>query len=63
MLGLVNSPNDISLLRANQSQAKFKSAVGRNLLQNCMNLTIIIVSWHRIVVALGSGVLIFKTFG
>ena len=33
-LGLVNRPNDISLSRANQSQAKFKSAVGRNLLQS-----------------------------
>ena len=26
-MGLVNRPNGISLLRANQSQAKFKSAV------------------------------------
>ena len=40
MLGPVNRPNDISLLRANQSQAKFKSAVGGNLLQSWVNLTI-----------------------
>ena len=39
--GLVNCPNGISLSRANQSQAKFKSAVGRNLLQSWVNLTII----------------------
>ena len=41
MSGLVNRPNDISLSRANQSQAKFKSAVGGNLLQSWVNLTII----------------------
>ena len=41
MLGLVNHPNDISLLRANQSQAKFKIAVGGNLLQSWVNLTIV----------------------
>ena len=41
MLGLVNCPNDISLLKANQSQAKFESAVGGNLLQNWVNLTIV----------------------
>ena len=41
MLGLVNHPNDISLSRTNQSQAKFKSAVGRNLLQSWVNLTIV----------------------
>ena len=40
MLGLVNLPNDISLSRANQSQAKFKKAVGGNLLQSWVNLTI-----------------------
>ena len=40
MLGLVNRPNDISLSRANQSQAEFKSAVGENLLQSWENLTI-----------------------
>ena len=40
MLGLVNRPNDISLSRANQSQAKFKSAVGGNLLQSWVNLII-----------------------
>ena len=40
MLGLVNRPNDISLSRTNQSQAKFKSAVGGNLLQSWVNLTI-----------------------
>ena len=38
---LDNRPNDISLSRANQSQAKFKSAVGRNLLQSWVNLTIV----------------------
>ena len=41
MLGLVNRPNDISLSRANQSQAKFKSAVGGNLLQSWVNLTMV----------------------
>ena len=41
MLGLVNSPNDLSLSIANQSQAKFKSAVGGNLLQSWVNLTIV----------------------
>ena len=40
---LVNHPNGISLSRANQSQAKFKSAVGRNLLQSWVNLTIVII--------------------
>ena len=40
MLGLVNRPNDISLSRANQSQAKFKSVAGGNLLQSWVNLTI-----------------------
>ena len=40
MLVPVNRPNDISLLRANQSQAKFKSAVGGNLLRSWVNLTI-----------------------
>ena len=40
MLGLVNRLNDISLSRANLSQAKFKSAVDRNLLQSWVNLTI-----------------------
>ena len=37
----VNSPNDISLSTVNQSQAKFKSAMGGNLLQTWVNLTII----------------------
>ena len=32
----------ISLSRANQSQAKFKSAVGGNLLQIWVNLTIVL---------------------
>ena len=41
MLGLVNRPNDISLSKANQSQAKFKSAVGGNLLQSWVNLTVV----------------------
>ena len=41
MLGLVNRPNNISLSRANQSQAKFKSVVGGNLLQSWVNLTIV----------------------
>ena len=41
MLVLVNRPNDISLSRADQSQAKFKSAVGGNLLQSWENLTIV----------------------
>ena len=41
MLGLVNRPNDISISRGNQSQAKFKSDVGRNLLQSWVNLTIV----------------------
>ena len=39
----MNSPQTcdvISLSRANQSQAKFKSAVGRNLLQSWENLTL-----------------------
>ena len=40
-LGLVNWPNDISLSRASQSQAKFKSAVGRILMQSWLNLTIV----------------------
>ena len=40
-LGLVNRPNDISLSRANQPQAKFKNAVGKNLLQSWVNLTIV----------------------
>ena len=39
-VGLVNCLNDISLSSANQSQAKFKSAVGGNLLQSWVNLTI-----------------------
>ena len=39
-LGIVNRPNDISLSRANQSQENFKSAVGGNLLQSWVNLTI-----------------------
>ena len=43
MLGLVKRPNDISLSGANQSQAKFKSAVGGNLLQSWVNLTIILI--------------------
>ena len=38
-VGLVNHPNDISLSRANQSQAKFKSTVGRTLLQSWVDLT------------------------
>ena len=38
---IVNRPNDTSLSRANQSQAKFMSAVGRNLLQSWVNLTIV----------------------
>ena len=41
MLGLVNRPKDISLSSANQSQAKFKGAVGGNLLQSWVNQTII----------------------
>ena len=41
MLGLVNRPSDISLSRANQSQAKFKSGVGGNLLQSWVNMTIV----------------------
>ena len=48
MLGLVNRPNGISLSRANQSQAKFKSSVGGNLLQSWVNLTIELVSLSRI---------------
>ena len=40
-MGLVNRPNDISLSRANPSQAKFKGAVGGNLLQSWVNLTIV----------------------
>ena len=40
-MGLVNRPNDVSLSRGNQSQAKFKSAVDRNLLQSWVNLTIV----------------------
>ena len=43
MLGLVNRPNNVSLSRANQSQARFKSAVGGNLLQSWVNLTIVIM--------------------
>ena len=43
MLGLVDRPDDISLSRANQSQAKFKSAVGRNLLQSWVNLIIVVI--------------------
>ena len=42
MLGLVNRPNDISLSRANQSQAQVKSVVGGTLLQSWVNLTIVI---------------------
>ena len=38
--GPVNRPNNISLSRANQSQAKFKSAVGGNLLQSWVNMTV-----------------------
>ena len=41
-MGLVNRPKDISLSRATQSQAKFKSAVGGNLLQSWVNLTIVL---------------------
>ena len=41
MLGLVNRPHDISLSRANQSQAKFESAVGGNFLQSWVNMTIV----------------------
>ena len=40
MFGLVIAVHNISLSRANQSQAKFKTAVGRNLLQSWVNLTI-----------------------
>ena len=40
-IGASYRPNDISLSRANQSQAKFKSAVGGNLLQSWVNLTIV----------------------
>ena len=40
-MGLVNRPNDISLSGANQSQAKFKSTMGGNLLQGWVNLTIV----------------------
>ena len=47
MLGLVNRPNDISLSRANQSQAKFKSAVGGNLLPSWVNLTTVISSVNK----------------
>ena len=43
MLRLVDRPDDISLSRANQSQAKFKSAVGGNLLQRWVNLIIVTV--------------------
>ena len=46
MLGLVTCPNDICLSRANQSQAKLKSAVGRNLLQNWENLTIVVLGLY-----------------
>ena len=45
MAGLVNRPNDISLSRASQSQAKFKSAVGGNLLQSWVNLPIVSHCW------------------
>ena len=44
--GLVSRPNDIPLLGANQSQAKLKSAVGGNLLQSWVNLTIVGI-WSR----------------
>ena len=40
-LGLVNLPNDAPLSNVNQSQAKFESAVGGNLLQSWVNLTIV----------------------
>ena len=51
MLGLVKRPNDISLLRANQSQAKFKSAVGGNLLQSWVNLTVVDVKVIRCILS------------
>ena len=50
-MGLVNRPNDISLSRVNQSQAKFKSAVGGNLLQSWVNLTIELSQSRRLAVA------------
>ena len=49
---IVNRSNDISLSRANQSQAKFKSAVGGNLLQSWVNLTIVGTSDHCYVSAI-----------
>ena len=50
MLGLVNRPNDIALSRANQSQAKSKSAVGGNLLQSWVNLTMGTISLLRLII-------------
>ena len=41
-MGLVNRPNGIALSRVNQSQAKFKSAVGGYLLQSWVNLIIVL---------------------
>ena len=41
MLELVNRPNDISLSRATQLQAKFKSTVSGDLLQSWVNLTVV----------------------
>ena len=52
MLGLVNCPSDISLSRANQSQAKFKSAMGSKLLQSWVNLTIVLLLLLPVVVTI-----------
>ena len=62
MLGLVNHPNDISLSRANQSQAKFKSAVDRILLQSWVNLTIVVQIERTVSISL-VGFLIYFPFG
>ena len=48
MLRLVNRPSDISLPKANQSQAKFKSAVEGNLPQSWVTLTIIHINFNAV---------------
>ena len=40
-MGLANRPNDISLWSSNHSQSKLESAVGGNLPQSYVNLTIV----------------------
>ena len=61
MLKLVNHPNDISLSRTNQSQAKFKSTVGGNLLQSWVNTTVVInVVRKPTLKEIGSGLQIFS---